>query len=158
MTGIDRGVVVRIERSQPTIYRRMTGRGTVSTTRLAIPSGSDAACWDGPDYGSSLGEALVSEGLAGVFAQEVCGGLPEPWERLDVSDIRRLVAMAESDWSRNDYGHDAWFFGAADLPRWLGYSLGFQLVKRFLLEHEGSTSSRLVEMEAEAFRGMLAVI
>lgn len=37
-----------------------------------------AARWAGPGYGSSLGEALVSEGLAGAFAQEICGGLPEP--------------------------------------------------------------------------------
>lgn len=117
-----------------------------------------AARWDGPGYGSSLGEALVSEGLAGAFAQEICGGLPEPWERLDVSDIRCHVEMAASYWHRKDYGHDAWFFGVSDLPRWLGYSLGFQLVKRFLLEHEGSTSSSLVDMDAQAFRGMLAAI
>ncbi|WP_407315953.1 DUF2268 domain-containing putative Zn-dependent protease [Pseudomonas sp. nanlin1] len=117
-----------------------------------------AARWDGPGYGASLGEALVSEGLAGVFAQEVCGGLPEPWERLDVSDIRRYVAMAASQWSRTDYAHNEWFFGASELPRWLGYSLGFQLVKRYLLEHKGSSSASLVEMEAEAFRGMLGII
>lgn len=32
--------------------------------------------WDGPGYGKTLGEALVSEGLAGHFAQEVYGGAP----------------------------------------------------------------------------------
>lgn len=115
-----------------------------------------AARWDGPGYGSSLGEALVSEGLAGAFVQEVYGGMPEPWERHDMSDICRYVEIAARDWSRTDYGHEKWFFGASDHPRWLGYSLGFQLVKRFLLAHEGSRASDLAKEDAQKFYGMLA--
>lgn len=135
-----------------------TANQEASLERMFAHELHHAARWDGPGYGSSLGEALVSEGLAGAFAQELYGGLPEPWERLDVSDIRQHVDRAASLWSREDYGHAAWFFGASDLPRWLGYSLGFQLVKRFLAEHEGSTSHGLVQTEAHAFRRMLAAI
>ncbi|MFD2813587.1 DUF2268 domain-containing putative Zn-dependent protease [Paracoccus aerius] len=33
--------------------------------------------WNGPGYGRSLGEALVSEGLAGHFVLQVLGGQPD---------------------------------------------------------------------------------
>ena len=36
--------------------------------------------WDGPGYGKTLGEALVSEGLAGHFVLQVLGGKPDPWD------------------------------------------------------------------------------
>lgn len=114
-----------------------------------------AARWDGPGYGVSLGEALISEGLAGAFAQEVYGGPPEPWERLGMDTIREHVARAERDWNRTDYAHARWFFGESDLPRWLGYSLGFQLVQRYLSEQEGRCASGLAQAEAQLFRGML---
>lgn len=117
-----------------------------------------AARWDGPGYGSSLGEALVSEGLAGHFALEVCGGSPEPWESLDMLELRPHIPLAMRDWDRQDYGHDEWFFGAADLPRWLGYSLGFQLVARFLSERPGYKASNLAEADADTFRGSLTAI
>ncbi|RJE17382.1 hypothetical protein PHISCL_10280 [Aspergillus sclerotialis] len=39
--------------------------------------------WDGPGYGTTLGETLISEGLAGHFAQEVFNWQPEPWESVE---------------------------------------------------------------------------
>ncbi|WP_416424319.1 DUF2268 domain-containing putative Zn-dependent protease [Pseudomonas sp. App30] len=117
-----------------------------------------AARWDGPGYGSTLGQVLVSEGLAGVFAQEVWGGCPEPWERVDVEVVRRYVDMAAAYWDREDYGHGAWFFGVGELPRWFGYSLGVGLVRRYLREHEGGSAAGLVGVEAGVFRGGLGGI
>lgn len=114
-----------------------------------------AARWDGPGYGSSLGEALVSEGLAGHFVQELFGGPPEPWEQLPASEIRSHAALAAQDWDRKDYNHEAWFFGRGDLPRWLGYSLGFRLVERFLSEHGDSRASKLAGAAARDFRSAL---
>ncbi|XCY77627.1 DUF2268 domain-containing putative Zn-dependent protease [Pseudomonas sp. CBR-F] len=35
----------------------------------------------GPGYGWTLGEAMVSEGLAGQFVRQVLGSEPELWER-----------------------------------------------------------------------------
>lgn len=116
-----------------------------------------AARWQGPGYGASLGESLVSEGLAGHFAQEVCGGMPEPWEQLDPVDIQPYVAMADAQWGLSGYDHAAWFFGAADLPRWLGYSLGYRLVETFLSQHPASLASNLVQVDAQAFRRSLGL-
>lgn len=101
-----------------------------------------AARWDGPGYGSSLCEALVSEGLAGHFVLELFGGAPEPWEQLPEGEIRFHATHAGQDWDRANYNHDAWFFGRGNLPRWLGYSLGFRLVERFLSEHPRGRASK----------------
>lgn len=117
-----------------------------------------AARWDGPGYGSSLGEALVSEGLAGHFVLELFGGLPEPWEQLPESEIRTHATLATKEWERTDYNHEAWFFGRGDLPRWLGYSLGFRLVDRFLSEHPTSRASNLAGAQAQDFRSTLSLV
>lgn len=113
------------------------------------------ARWDGPGYGVTLGQALVSEGLAGFFAREVCGGEPEPWERLRHSVTQPYLAKAGQDWDRPDYDHAAWFFGVGCLPRWLGYSLGYQLVARYLSMHPEMTASKLVEADSQLFQGLL---
>lgn len=114
-----------------------------------------AARWDGPGYGTSLGEALVSEGLAGHFVLELFGGSPEPWEQLPESKIRTYATLAAQDWEKADYNHEAWFFGRGDLPRWLGYSLGFRLVGQYLSEHPDSRASKLAGTQAEDFRSTL---
>src|SRR5215813_6028282 len=44
----------------------------------------------GPGYGKTLGEAMVSEGLAGQFASRLFGSPPEPWERVARSEERRV--------------------------------------------------------------------
>lgn len=112
----------------------------------------------GQATGTSLGEALVSEGLAGHFVLELFGGLPEPWEQLTENEIRTHATLAAQEWERTDYNHDAWFFGRGDLPRWLGYSLGFRLVERFLSEHPNSRASNLVGAVAQDFQSMLTLV
>ena len=114
------------------------------------------ACrWDGPGYGSSLGAALVSEGLAGHFAQEMFGGSPEPWESLPREDIAAFVPLARQHWDDDGYDHMAWFFGTGDMPRWLGYSMGFNLVGAYLARHPEQTAANLAHAEAALFSAHL---
>lgn len=87
----------------------------------------------GPGYGTTLGETLVSEGLAGRFASHLFGTPPEPWE-CAVSDAvlaaNRPVAAALA---ATDYDHAAWFYGTGGrYPRWLGYTLGYRIVGDWL--------------------------
>lgn len=107
--------------------------------------------WDGPGYGRTLGEALISEGLAGRFAQEVFDGQPEPWETVEASVLWPHVPRARREWSNARYVHEEWFFGSAALPRWLGYSLGYQLVSRYLTAHPLESASALVHADSEIF-------
>ncbi|MHA6576030.1 DUF2268 domain-containing putative Zn-dependent protease [Pseudomonas yamanorum] len=86
----------------------------------------------GPGYGWTLGEAMVSEGLAGQFVRRVLGSEPELWERalapqelLSSPVDRQLLEVTY-------YDHSEWFFGTGARPRWLGYTLGYQMVEAWL--------------------------
>lgn len=81
-----------------------------------------------PGYGWTLGEALVSEGLAGQFVCWLLKTDAEPWERaVALSDLQaNPVTMATLQ--NPHYDHSAWFFGTGDYRRWYGYTLGYQLV------------------------------
>ncbi len=134
------------------------------------PSGSDAASsiatgafdsvlahefhhamrWAGPGYGETLGEALVSEGLADRFDGMVTGRPPAPWtQRLDAD---RLAAIAELAAAERDgaYDHGRWFFGTGDLPDGAGYSLGHHLVGRYLQARPAADPVTLAHASADA--------
>ena len=112
--------------------------------------------WQGPGYGRTLGEALVSEGLAGRFAAQLYGEAPEPWEdALAGDEASDLAAVAEARWTMSDYDHAAWFFGQGGHPRWAGYTLGYRLVGRYLAAHPGETPASLVAAPAAAFRSVM---
>ena len=111
-----------------------------------------AARWEGPGYGLTLGEALVSEGLAGHFALELFGGEPELWERLRSDIVKPYTSQLHDSWQRTDYDHNAWFFGTGDLPRWLGYTAGFNLISRYLAVSPHLKASMLANINAEEFK------
>src|SRR5689334_6232111 len=79
----------------------------------------------GPGYGRSLGEALVSEGLAGQFVNRLYGTPPEPWEKAVAPRVAWRFLPDDTTLAWPMYDHDAWFFGGGDYPRWLGYTLGY---------------------------------
>lgn len=93
--------------------------------------------WRGPGYGRTLLEALVSEGLAQHYEAEERGG-PPPYARTS-ADLDGLWQRAQVELDLPAYDHNAWFFGSeeAGLPRWAGYALGFELVRRFLFQSGG---------------------
>ncbi|HEX2058829.1 MAG TPA: DUF2268 domain-containing putative Zn-dependent protease [Actinomycetota bacterium] len=107
---------------------------------------------DGPGYGESLTEAMVSEGLADAFTLEAFPRTPvPPWTRaLGARALCRWwqTARVESSRAGASYDHAAWFFGAGDVPRWTGYSIGFVLVERYLREHPAETPASLLEAPA----------
>ncbi len=129
-----------------------------SLERMFVHELHHAARWNGPGYGSTLGEALVTEGLAGHFAQEVYGGPAEPWESVDAETVQNFAAQVMKEWEASNYSHSAWFYGAGELPRWIGYSIGFQLVSRFLSANPHQKASRLVHADAQLFRGSLDIV
>lgn len=88
----------------------------------------------GPGYGWTLGEALVSEGLAGRFVGRLLGTDPEPWERAVSWDELRGASVAPGVLAASDYDHAAWFHGRGPYPRWFGYSLGYGMVGAWLEE------------------------
>lgn len=104
----------------------------------------------GPGYGGTLGEALVTEGLADRFVLEVLPDTPtSPWtDALDETELATVWAEASPILWQLGYDHVQWFFGTGSAPRWAGYTIGFDAVGRYL-EAEGVLPSELVELRAE---------
>ena len=112
--------------------------------------------WEGPGYGATLGGALVSEGLAQRFLHEMMDCAPEPFEQAvapATCEAYRPHALARFDDA--EYDHAAWFFGAAAIPNWLGYTLGLRMVDRFLAAHPHLTALRLAHADTDIFRPTL---
>lgn len=122
-------------------------------TRTLIHEMHHLIRWDGPGYGRSLGEALISEGLAGHFVLQVLGGKPDPWDSTPVAE--GVAKQAMNEWARLDYDHARWFSGAGDLRKWTGYGLGHRLVGNFLTENPDQDAVTLAGVKAEEFRSVL---
>lgn len=115
--------------------------------------------WESVGYGTTLGEVLISEGLAGRFAQELYGGDGELWERaVRREDLGVFAVLAQAHANETDYDHAAWFFGSGGLPRWVGYTLGWEVVGAFINSHPGSTASGLVDAPAEPLLASLGAL
>ncbi|WP_147107239.1 DUF2268 domain-containing putative Zn-dependent protease [Tateyamaria sp. syn59] len=82
--------------------------------------------WRGPGYGATLGEALISEGLAGVFVRDLYASPPEPWE-CALGDTAALADQVIAEWDQA-YDHGEWFFGTGQHPVWAGYTIGYRIV------------------------------
>ncbi|EDZ3529531.1 peptidase [Salmonella enterica subsp. arizonae] len=114
-----------------------------------------AARWAGPGYGSTLGEVIVSEVLAGHFSLELFGGEPELWESLKSDIIEPYSTKLLENWHCTDYDHNSWFFGTGGLPRWLGYTAGFNLISRYLAASPYLKASMLANIDAEELKAYL---
>lgn len=88
------------------------------------------ARWTGPGYGSTLGEAIVSEGLAIHFEAAFRGETPWYAQSLDESALMRAELDARTNWQTVDYDRFAWFSPGGVSAPYRGYSLGFTLVAR----------------------------
>ena len=109
--------------------------------------------WRNPGYGSTLLEAMISEGLADHFALQVLGGSAPPWtSALSSQDVASIHERAASAMAAARYDHSEWFFGNGSIPRWAGYTLGFEMVSAYLESHPGSTPAALVSTHAAEFR------
>lgn len=107
----------------------------------------------GPAYGDTLGQALVSEGLACHFETELrAGEAPFYAKAFDTSELEVFFAKAKGELHERPYDHRAWFFGSdsSGLPRHIGYSLGFWLVDRYI-ESRGIPASQLWDSPPEEF-------
>lgn len=110
--------------------------------------------WQNPGYGKTLLEALISEGLADTFSYEVFPGKLEPWDNaLNKDELNKISQLAKKEYNNQKYNHIKWFFGKSseEIPYWSGYSLGFNLVKEYLIKHPSEKASTLYAAKANEF-------
>ena len=103
-------------------------------------------------YGRTLDEAIVSEGLADRFADQVYGHPPDRWTRaVKKKDVERLFNRAKKEFGKRGYDHNKWFFsnGRRHIPHWTGYSLGYQIVGQFLMNNPNETPASLIDTPAK---------
>lgn len=105
----------------------------------------------GPGYGWTLGEALVSEGLAGRFVSHLFGSPPEPWECAVSDEVLKAHLPDNPTLLSNGHDHRAWFFGVGGrYPRWLGYTLGYRIAGDWLGTAPGVGGRTWVDVPAHA--------
>jgi uncharacterized protein YjaZ len=103
--------------------------------------------WRGPGCGSSLGDRLVSEGLAVAFEEECVGAVPM-YGQGELSGEHCSLAVAALGEDPADEAR--WFFGGADLPRWFGYRFGYEVVSE-QVRTCGLSAAELVHEPAATF-------
>ncbi|MHB0953126.1 MAG: DUF2268 domain-containing putative Zn-dependent protease [Allorhizobium sp.] len=107
--------------------------------------------WAACGYGFSLGEALVSEGLADVFSEIVTGLSAPPWSNaLIVADWSAIIDQAENELDAHDYDHAAWFFGSGELPRWAGYTIGYHLARLYSRNNQDVARTGMIDVPSSA--------
>lgn len=113
------------------------------------------ARWRGAARGNTLFDALVQEGLADHFSIELTGMEPPPWAvALSAEQTAVMRERAQEEYDNPRYNHRGWFLGSkdAEIPRWAGYSLGFQLVADYLARHPDTRASDLATAPSATLR------
>ena len=133
-------IFITLDPDNPNLVRHMGE----AFERMVVHELHHALRWDAVGYGRTLGEAIVSEGLAGRFVQELFGGEGEPWDRaLTEEQFAALLPRLRQDLKAERYNHAAWFFGRGDLPRWAGYGFAWEIVGKYLARSPERRPSRL---------------
>lgn len=113
------------------------------------------ARWRTIGYGKTLLEAMITEGLADHFANEITGRKePHLWNKaLDKKQIDYFLKKAKKDFNNKKYNHNNWFFGSKDkkIPKWTAYTLGYYLVEEYLNKRVNKSGASLYKTKAKEF-------
>jgi uncharacterized protein YjaZ len=96
--------------------------------------------WRGPGCGGSLGQMLVSEGMAQLFEEEVFGEAPF-FSRVSITDDE--IAAARAVLHEPEFSQTKWFFGADGITFSFGYTYGYRICRAFA-NATGKSASELV--------------
>lgn len=103
----------------------------------------------------TLLEALIFEGLADHFAMEITGRKkPTIYSSALTREQKEFfLKKASEEWNKPTYNHNEWFYGSKpeSIPRWTGYTLGFDLVAKYLNAHPELSVSTLTTADASLF-------
>ncbi len=109
--------------------------------------------WAGPGHGKNLGEWLVTEGLAQLFEEDM-GWLGADYATAIAGPVlieaaqraKNMLHLGDDENGREFY--QKWFFGddkdPEHYPQYLGYSLGYALVKAWQVDHPTQTAAAAV--------------
>ena len=100
-------------------------------------------------------ESFIFEGLAELFAMQVTGRQKISLYSSALTPEQKEIFLkkAKEVWLLLSYDNDLWFFGSEPekIPRWAGYTLGYDLVEKYLKAHTDTSASKLVTADASLF-------
>ncbi|UXM93949.1 DUF2268 domain-containing protein [Bartonella sp. HY329] len=102
--------------------------------------------WARHGYGETLGEAIISEGLADYFSTLITSMPVPPWCK--VATTNQIINLAKDQLRNENYNHYEWIFGTGDLPRWAGYSIGYQLIDLYSRKNDKKSKTGMVDIDA----------
>ncbi len=88
-------------------------------------------------------DAIISEGLATVFAEEQWPAFEAPWGQYNEKELKPFLKVLRREKNNKSYSHDEWFFGRGNKPRWLGYKLGSYLIESAKNRNNGLTAMEM---------------
>jgi len=104
----------------------------------------------GPGFGTTLGEFLVSEGMASAFAHQAFPGTNAPWDNA-LTSVQEHTLWGRSKPLLNQTGlqlYEQWFFGGNGVPEWAGYTIGYHIAEDYIQHHPGTSAASLVAAPA----------
>lgn len=111
--------------------------------------------WQKQVEGDTLLEAMIFEGLADHFAQELTGrNKPSLYSCALTSEQKKIfLKKASEEWKQPTYDNNLWFFGSKPdiIPRWTGYTLGYDLVEAYLRVNSGNSALKLATADSSLF-------
>lgn len=102
-------------------------------------------------YRNTLLDSIISEGVACYIEKSV---IPREIPYIQpIKDENSLWSKAKESFNDSKYNHSVWFFGAGELPNWIGYRLGYLLVEKYMKKHNKELSELSIIPSKEIFRG-----
>ncbi len=107
-------------------------------------------------FAATLGQALVTEGLACCFEAELPGGsVPVYATRVRGDALERVRVRARAGLDERLAGWGEWFFGTRepDVPLHAGYALGYDIVSTWLERNRTSAAAAFAVPAADILAG-----
>lgn len=102
-------------------------------------------------YAENLLQDLIDEGIA-CYIEEASGLSPQQPYVNPIQDEEKYIEEAQNHFQNKLVNnlHSKWFYGSADLPEWIGYRIGYLMVKKYM-ENNKISIDELVRTKAENF-------
>lgn len=104
---------------------------------------------------ASLGHTLIAEGLAQAFEEEMGFALPFYATVVQREPLWDLGNRAMADFEKRSFDYNSWFYGRAGdpaFPRFGGYSLGYAIVRAWMMTMETTPSEEIGLEPAEVLK------
>jgi Predicted Zn-dependent protease (DUF2268) len=104
----------------------------------------------GPGFGNTLGEFLVSEGMASAFFHQAFPGTDALWDNA-LTRVQEHALWNQAQPLLTQGGlpvYSQWFYGGDGVPKWAGFTIGYHIAQDYIQHHPGTSAASLVDTPA----------